>query len=69
MDASASAPPLRPSRRPIFRSRRGNDLAGLLHGNVAIGLSYDWWVDKHNRRHAHPKQIKGRASRAPRVGA
>ncbi len=40
--------------RQIFRSRRANYLAGLLHGNLAIGLSYGWWVDKHNRHHAHP---------------
>ena len=40
--------------RQIFRSRRANDVVGLLHGNLAIGLSYGWWVDKHNRHHAHP---------------
>ena len=40
--------------RQIFRSRRANYLVGLLHGNLAIGLSYGWWVDKHNRHHAHP---------------
>jgi fatty acid desaturase len=38
----------------IFRSRRTNYVVGLIHGNVAIGLSYGWWVDKHNRHHAHP---------------
>jgi fatty acid desaturase len=38
----------------IFRTRRANYLVGLLHGNLAIGLSYGWWVDKHNRHHAHP---------------
>ncbi|HET8684158.1 MAG TPA: acyl-CoA desaturase [Micromonosporaceae bacterium] len=38
----------------IFRSRRANHLVGLVHGNLAIGLSYGWWVDKHNRHHAHP---------------
>ena len=27
---------------------------GILHGNLGIGLSYGWWVDKHNRHHAHP---------------
>jgi fatty acid desaturase len=42
--------------RQIFRSRRGNDLAGILHGNLAIGLGYGWWVDKHHRHHAHPNQ-------------
>ncbi len=40
--------------RQIFRSKRANYLVGLLHGNLAIGLSYAWWVDKHNRHHAHP---------------
>jgi fatty acid desaturase len=40
----------------IFRSKRANYLVGLLHGNLAIGLSYGWWVDKHNRHHAHPNQ-------------
>jgi fatty acid desaturase len=40
--------------RQIFRSKRANNLVGLLHGNLAIGLSYGWWVDKHNRHHAHP---------------
>jgi fatty acid desaturase len=40
--------------RQIFRSRRGNDLVGLIHGNLVTGISYGWWVDKHNRHHAHP---------------
>jgi fatty acid desaturase len=40
----------------IFRTRRANYLVGLVHGNLAIGLSYGWWVDKHNRHHAHPNQ-------------
>ncbi|MGC5020975.1 fatty acid desaturase family protein [Micromonospora sp. DT47] len=40
--------------RQIFRSRRANDVVGLAHGNLLIGLSYGWWVDKHNRHHAHP---------------
>jgi len=38
----------------IFRSRRANYVTGILHGNLAIGLSYGWWVGKHNRHHAHP---------------
>jgi fatty acid desaturase len=42
--------------RQIFRSRRANDWAGLIHGNLIIGLSYGWWIDKHNRHHAHPNQ-------------
>jgi fatty acid desaturase len=40
--------------RQIARSRRGNDLIGIVHGNLLTGISYGWWVDKHNRHHAHP---------------
>jgi fatty acid desaturase len=42
--------------RQIFRRRWANDLVGLIHGNLVIGLSYGWWIDKHNRHHAHPNQ-------------
>lgn len=42
--------------RQVFRSKRANYLVGLVHGNLAIGLSYGWWVDKHNRHHANPNQ-------------
>ncbi|GAA4496349.1 acyl-CoA desaturase [Actinoallomurus oryzae] len=40
--------------RQIAGSRRVNDLLGLVHGNLLIGLSYGWWVTKHNRHHANP---------------
>ena len=43
--------------RQIFRSRRANDVVGLLFANGLIGLSYSWWITKHNRHHAHPNQI------------
>jgi fatty acid desaturase len=43
--------------RQIFHSRRANDLAGRLCANVLIGLSYRWWIDKHNRHHAHPNEV------------
>jgi fatty acid desaturase len=42
--------------RQVFASRRASYAAGLLLGNLSIGLSYGWWVDKHNRHHAHPNQ-------------
>jgi len=38
----------------IFRSARGNDRLGLIFGNLLLGLSHGWWVDKHNRHHGHP---------------
>ena len=42
--------------RQIFRTRRANHLVGLVHGNLAIGLAFGWWVEKHHRHHAHPNQ-------------
>jgi fatty acid desaturase len=42
--------------RQVFRSRRANEVVGLVHGNLAIGLVFGWWVDKHHRHHAHPNQ-------------
>jgi fatty acid desaturase len=39
--------------RQIFGSRRPNDLVGYAHSAV-IGISYRWWVGKHNRHHANP---------------
>jgi fatty acid desaturase len=43
--------------RQIFRRRRANKLIGVVCANLLIGLSYGWWVDKHNRHHAHPNEV------------
>jgi fatty acid desaturase len=45
--------------KQIFRTRRASYVLGLLHANLAVGLSYGWWIDKHNRHHAHPNEIGG----------
>ena len=42
--------------RQVFSTRRASYVAGILLGNLGIGLSYGWWVGKHNRHHAHPNQ-------------
>jgi fatty acid desaturase len=42
--------------RQIFRSRRANNVVGLVHGNLLIGVSFGWWTGKHNRHHAYPNQ-------------
>lgn len=39
--------------RQIFVARWRNDLVGYVHA-VVTGISYRWWVDKHNRHHANP---------------
>ena len=38
----------------VCSSRRGNDIIGIVAGDLLVGLSYGWWLDKHNRHHAHP---------------
>ena len=43
--------------RQVFRTRRANGLAGLVFGNLLIGLSYGWWVGKHNRHHSNPNHV------------
>ena len=43
--------------RQVFGSQRASYAAGLLLGNLGIGLSFGWWVGKHNRHHAHPSQV------------
>ncbi|MCW6005301.1 acyl-CoA desaturase [Micromonospora sp. CPCC 205371] len=43
--------------KQIFRTRRANYLLGVALGNLGIGLSYGWWIDKHNRHHAHPNEV------------
>jgi len=42
--------------RQVFSTRRANYVAGILLANLGIGLSYGWWLGKHNRHHAHPNQ-------------
>ena len=43
--------------KQIFRTRGASYAFGLLVGNLGIGLSYGWWLDKHNRHHAHPNDL------------
>ena len=40
--------------RQILASGPGNRRLGTLLANLGVGFSYGWWVDKHNRHHAHP---------------
>jgi fatty acid desaturase len=44
--------------KQVARTRRVSYLLGLLHGNLAVGLSFGWWLDKHNRHHAHPNHAE-----------
>lgn len=43
----------------ISTSRRVNRWIGLAAGNLLSGVSFGWWVPKHNAHHLHPNQIGG----------
>ncbi|HET7015517.1 MAG TPA: acyl-CoA desaturase [Streptosporangiaceae bacterium] len=43
--------------RQITGSKRIDNLIGRIHGNLLIGLSFGWWISKHNRHHSHPNQV------------
>lgn len=40
--------------RQVFAKTWKNDLVGLFQGNLLLGMSFSWWLDKHNRHHANP---------------
>ena len=40
--------------RQMFSSKRLNTVIGVVTGNGLLGMSYGWWVDKHNRHHGNP---------------
>ncbi|MEU6025242.1 acyl-CoA desaturase [Micromonospora sp. NPDC047134] len=42
------------AHRQVLRTRRPSAVAGLLAGNLGIGMSYGWWMDKHTRHHNNP---------------
>jgi fatty acid desaturase len=42
------------AHRQVFRRRRPTEIGGLVAGNLGIGMSYGWWMDKHTRHHANP---------------
>jgi fatty acid desaturase len=40
----------------VFQKRRLNEIAGVLFGNILLGISTEWWRANHNRHHGHPNQ-------------
>ena len=41
----------------ITSDRGRGRLVQLIHANVLLGMSQEWWNDKHNRHHANPNHI------------
>lgn len=45
------------AHRQILSSGKTNDKLGRFLANVVVGISYQWWLNKHNRHHATPNTI------------
>ncbi|MFH8727667.1 acyl-CoA desaturase [Streptomyces termitum] len=41
----------------ITPNRRAGRAIQLVHANLLLGMSREWWNDKHNRHHAHPNHL------------
>ena len=46
------------THRQITRRERPSRVLGMVAGNLLNGLSYGWWMDKHNAHHAHPNDLE-----------
>lgn len=42
--------------RQIFRRPKSFLLSSFIAGNLLLGWSWSWWIDKHNRHHGHPNE-------------
>jgi fatty acid desaturase len=45
------------SHRQVFLSNKRNDFYGKITANLFAGLSYGFWMKKHNQHHRTPNQI------------
>jgi fatty acid desaturase len=43
--------------KQMFEANWKNHLVGYVTGGGLLGMSFDWWVDKHNRHHANPNHV------------
>ena len=44
-------------RQFSLRTSWKNDWLTIVLGNLLIGISRQWWIDKHNEHHGHPNQL------------
>jgi fatty acid desaturase len=42
------------AHRQVFRTNTPSARAGRIAGNLVIGMSYGYWMDKHTKHHANP---------------
>jgi len=44
------------AHRQMFRSPHWNEWVARVLSTLLVGLSYGWWMNKHNRHHANPNK-------------
>jgi fatty acid desaturase len=42
----------------MFRARWKNTAIGIVTADLLLGMSFGWWVEKHNRHHANPNHVE-----------
>ncbi|SEB72950.1 Fatty acid desaturase [Paramicrobacterium humi] len=45
------------SHRQVLASGPANDRLGRFIATFVVGMSYSWWMNKHNRHHANPNKL------------
>ncbi|HEY8296014.1 MAG TPA: acyl-CoA desaturase [Micrococcaceae bacterium] len=45
------------AHRQIFASAKKNEWTARISGNLFVGLSYGWWMNKHGKHHANPNKV------------
>ena len=45
------------AHRQMFRSPHWNEWVARVLSTLMVGLSYGWWMNKHNRHHANPNKM------------
>ncbi len=44
--------------RQVAKTARGNDRIGYFVANLVSGVCFTWWLDDHNRHHAHTNDLE-----------
>lgn len=45
------------AHQQVFQSKKMNEIGGMIVANLFAGLSYGFWLQKHNRHHGKPNMI------------
>lgn len=45
------------AHQQVFKSRKTNEFLGMIVANLFAGLSYGFWLQKHNRHHGSPNML------------